>query len=364
MDDTLVIGTATAAPGERADGWIEATGLPTGGTERLPVTVVNGAADGPVLWVTGGVHGDEATGVAVAQDAADAFTDASGVLAGAVVSVPVVNPAGLRRNERTSYYGDEDPNRHFPDTEREDSRPPETQERIDTRLFDLLAESADLLVDCHTAQVGSMPFTIRDRVLYGEERTEAGAEDLAGDLERLASALGLPILTEYPAGEYVEQSLQRSTAGAALNTAGVPAVTAELGRHSVVEEDARTAGVAGIVAVAVEFGLLASMPEGVAGAGTGVPDAPVEYPVRRFVGPRVEEAGLLRHRVAVGDAVEAGDPVADVVTPHGEVVETVESEHDGYVIGRAEGVAVYEGQPVASMAVRDDGDLVAPRDAE
>lgn len=368
MDETLDVGSASAAPGERADGWIHATALPTGGSERLPVTVVNGASDGPILWVTGGVHGDEATGVAVAQDAAAAFADANqaGTLAGAVVVVPVVNPAGLRRNERTSYYGGDDPNRYFRDTEREGSRPPETQERIDARLFEALTESADLLVDCHTAQIGSMPFTIRDRVLYGEQRTEGDAEALAEDLDRLASALGLPVLTEYPAEEYVEQSLQRSTAGAALNTAGIPAVTAELGGHSVVEEGARTAGVAGIVAAAVEFSLLGSAPAGVAGAdaGTDIPDAPVEYPVRRFVGPRVEEAGLVRHRVGVGEAVAAGDPVAEVVTPHGEVAETIESEHDGYVIGRAEGLASYEGKPVASMAVRDDGDLVVPRDQD
>ncbi|SHG78988.1 succinylglutamate desuccinylase/aspartoacylase family protein [Halobaculum gomorrense] len=370
MDDALKVGSARAAPGERADGWIHATNLPTGGSERLPVAVINGATGGPVFWVTGGVHGDEATGVAVAQDAAAAFANANrdGALAGAVVVVPVVNPAGLRRNERTSYYGGEDPNRYFPDTEREGSRPPETQELIDTRLFEVLSDSADLFVDCHTAQVGSMPFTIRDRVLYGKQRTEAEAEALAEDLDRLAATLGLPVLTEYPAEEYVEQSLQRSTAGAALNTAGVPAVTVELGGHSVVEEDARAAGVAGVIAAAVEFGLLASAPAGVieadASAGGDVPDAPVEYPVRRFVGPRLEGAGLIRHRVGVGETVEAGDAVADVVTPHGDVVETVESEHDGYVIGRAEGLAGYEGKPVASMAVRDDGDLVVPRELD
>ncbi|MFC7070866.1 succinylglutamate desuccinylase/aspartoacylase family protein [Halobaculum lipolyticum] len=363
MDDTLGVGTASAAPGERDDGWMAATPLPTGGDERLPVTVVNGADDGPVLWVTGGVHGDEATGVAVAQDVAATLGPLAGDLSGAVVVVPVVNPAGLRRNERTSYYGGDDPNRYFPDTEREGSRPPETQERIDSRLFEALTESADLLVDCHTAQVASMPFVIRDRVLYGDARTETEADALAEDVERLATALGLQVVTEYPAEEYVEQSLQRSTAGAALNTAGIPAVTAELGGHSVVEDDVREAGVAGVVAAAVEFGLLDAAPEGVAAAGAGVPDAPVEYPVRRFVGPRVESAGLVRHRVAVGEAVEAGDAVATVVTPHGDVAETVESEHDGYVIGRAEGLAVWEGVPVASMAVRDDGDLVAPRDA-
>ncbi|QLG61503.1 succinylglutamate desuccinylase/aspartoacylase family protein [Halorarum salinum] len=362
MTDTIEVGTASAAPGEVADGWLPVAGLPTGGEERLPVTVVNGAEAGPTLWVTGGVHGDEATGVAVAQDVARTARDLAGDLAGAVVVVPVASPAGLRRNERTTYYGDDDPNRYFPDVERESARPPETQERVDTRLFEALADSADLLVDLHTAGVGSVPFAIRDRVLYGEGRTEPGAEDLAADLDRLVEAFGLPVLTEYPAEEYLEESLQRSTAGAALNTAGIPAFTAELGGHGVVEEDARAAGVAGTLAVAAEFGLLDSVPADVGEPGAGVPGAPVEFPVRRFVGPHAESAGLVRHRVEAGDAVESGEVVADVVSPHGEVLERVESEHDGYVVGRREGLAVYEGQAVASMAVRDDGDLVVPRE--
>ncbi|WP_313693983.1 succinylglutamate desuccinylase/aspartoacylase family protein [Halorarum halobium] len=360
MTESIDVGTASAASGAVADGWLPVTGLPTGGEERLPITVVNGAAAGPTLWVTG----DEATGVAVAQDVARTAREHADEFVGALVVVHVVSPAGLRRNERTTYYGDEDPNRYFPDLERDSSRPPETQERIDARLFEAVSDSADLLVDCHTAQIGSVPFAIRDRVLYGRNRTAEEAESLATDLDRMVEAFGLPVLTEYPAGEYLDQSLQRSTAGAALNTAGIPAFTAELGGHSVVEEDARAAGVAGTFAVAVEFGLLDSVPDGVARPGVGVPDAPVEFPVRRFVGPRSETAGLVRHRVEAGDAVSEGEVVADVCSPHGEVLDTVESAYDGYVIGRREGIAVYEGGPVASMAVRDDGDLVVPREED
>ncbi|WP_435124589.1 succinylglutamate desuccinylase/aspartoacylase family protein [Halobaculum sp. D14] len=364
MDETLEVGSTAAAPGESADGWLVAADHPTGRAERLPVVVVNGAADGPTLWVTGGVHGDEATGVAVAQDVAVEARGLAAELAGAVVVVPTVNPAGLRRNERTSYYGDHDPNRYFPDVERESTRPPETQERIDSRLYEAFAETADLLVDCHTAQVGSVPFSIRDRVLYGDERTEAEAEALSEELGRLVSAFGLPALREYPAEEYVEESLQRSLAGAALNTAGVPAFTAELGGHSVVEEDARAAGVAGVFGVAVEFGLLDAPPADVGEPGDGVPDAPVDYPVRRFVGPRTDTAGLVRHRVEPGDEVSAGDVVADVVSPHGAPLAEVESDRDGYVVAHAEGLAAYEGEAVASMAVRDDGPLVVPRDPD
>jgi hypothetical protein len=357
----MQVGRAAAEPGEVATGWFEAAEHPTGGTERLPVTVVNGAEPGPTLWLVGGVHGDEATGVATVQDAAAALDPAA--VSGAVVCVPVVNPAGLRRNVRESYYGDDDPNRQFPDPAGEErTRPPEVQERIDERLYDAFADSADALVDLHTAGVGSTPFVIRDRVLYGERRSREEAAALSEELAALADAFGFPVMTEYPAAEYLDESLQRSVAGAALNAAGVPAFTAELGGHSVVEEDVRAAGVAGVLAVAAELGVLDAVPDDAPDAS--VPPAPVEFPVRRFVGPRTETAGLVRHRVEAGDVVEAGDAVADVVTPHGDRLATVDSEHDGYVVGRAEGLAAYEGDAVARMAVRDDGPLVVPREDE
>lgn len=350
-----------ADPGTLVRGTLDATDLPTGGTESLPVLVAEGSESGPTLWLTGGVHGDEATGVAVAQDAVRA--DLPARLHGTVVSVPVVNPAGLRRNDRQSYYGDDDPNRYFPDPESSSARPPEVQERIDRRLYDLLVESADALVDLHTAQVGSVPFSIRDRVLYGDRRDEVGAEVLAEALSGLVSAFGLPAVTEYPTDEYLDESLQRSTAGAVLNGAGIPAFTAELGGHSVVDDRWRRAGVAGVYGVLSHLDMLDSVPDDVPAPGSGVPDAPVDFGVRRFVGPRTEVAGLVRHRVEPGDAVESGQVVAEVVGPAGESRGEVTSDHDGYVLGLAEGLAVYEGDPVASMAVRDEARLVGPREA-
>lgn len=356
----MQVGTATAEAGELARGWLDVTDLPTGTAERLPVIVARGEADGPTLWITGGVHGDEATGVAVAQDAMRA--DLPGRLSGTVVSVPVVNPAGLRRNARRSYYGDDDPNRYFPDPESDSARPPSVQERIDERLYDLITERADALVDCHTATVNSSPFAIRDRVLYGERRDRDEAEDVADRLAGLVEAFGLPVLTEYPAEEYVEQSLQRSTAGAVCNAAGIPAFTAEFGGHSVVADDIRVAGVAGLYGVVDHLGMLDGWPDDLPQPGGF--EAPVTYPVRRYRGPRAETAGLVRHRVEAGDVVETGEVVADVVSANGERLDKVTTDHDGYVIGAREGLAVYEGDPVCSMAVRDEGDLVAPRDAD
>ncbi|MFT4931603.1 MAG: putative deacylase, partial [Natronomonas sp.] len=171
------IGTATATPGELARGYLDVTDLPTGTPERLPVIIAEGEGEGPTLWVTAAIHGDEVTGMAAALDVMDEQLPEE--LAGTVVCVPTLNPAGLRRTTRTSYYHDEDPNRHFPDADAESTRPPKVQKLIDERVYDRFADSADALLDLHTATVGSMPFVIRDRVLYGDRRDEDEANELA-----------------------------------------------------------------------------------------------------------------------------------------------------------------------------------------
>ncbi len=379
----MELGTASAEPGEFARGWFDVADLPTGTPERLPVLIANGPEPGPTLWLTGGVHGDEATGIATVLDVMAAFESSTSALSGTVVAVPVVSPAGLRRTARHTYYDDEDPNRQFPDADAASARPPTVQERIDARLYEAIVEgpaAADALIDCHTAGVASEPFAIRDRVLYGDRRTEAEAAMLAADLEAIVDAFGFPTLTEYPAAEYVEENLQRSAAGAVLNEAGVPAFTAELGAHGVVDDSLVAAAVDGIRSVAAELGIVEkSDAAGVEGSdvaddtareddadarGRRVDPAPVDFPVRRYRGPTTDSAGLVRHCVSPGDAFAEGDVLATVVSAIGEPIETVRADHDGYVIARTEGLAVYEGDPIASLAVRDDGDLVVPRDED
>ncbi len=349
----MQIGTAESEPGELVTGWLDVTDLPTGTPERLPVLIAEGEEDGPTLWITASIHGNEVTALATAQDVMKEELESK--IRGTVVCLPNLNPAGLRQTTRTSSYHGDDPNRYFPDPDADGSRPPRVQELIDERIYDAFAESADALVDLHTAQVGSIPFVIRDRVLYGTERDEDEANELADELERLVDAYDFPVINEYVAEEYVEQNLQRSTAGAALNNAGIPAFTVELGGFEVVEEDTREKGVVGLLNVMRELDMLPGDAE-----PTGL-DAPVDFPVKRAVHPHTDTAGIVRHRVEPGDTFEAGDVIADIVTPHGEPKATVETEHDGYVVGRYHGVSAYENDPVTSLAVRDDGDLVVPR---
>jgi len=359
---TLELGSASATPGTVARGYLDVTDLPTGAPERLPVVLANGAAAGPTLWVTAGVHGDEVTPMAVAQDAVDAIRPDA--LDGQVVCLPSVNPAGLRRTTRQSYYHDDDPNRTFPDPTGDRRRPPNVQALIAERLYDRFADgplAADVLVDLHTAGVGAAPFVIRDRILYGDQRSETAAEALATATGALVESLGLPVVTEYPPEQYVDQSLHRSLAGAALNGAGIPACTLELGGPDVVDESHRRLGVAAVLRAAVEGTLLDGVPDD---APTPTLESPVGFPVRRYRGPRVETPGVVRATREAGATFAADDHAATVVAPTGAERERLTFDRDGFVLGRATGVAAYENDPVYSLAIRDEGDLVTPRDTD
>jgi hypothetical protein len=351
----MEIGTASATAGELSKGHLTATELPTGTEERLPVCIACGEEAGPTLWVTASIHGDELTGMAVAQDL---LTDSlPEELSGTLVVMPNLNPAGLRRNARTSYYGDDDPNRYFPDGEHgpeERVRPPEVQERINRRVYDVIAETADAAVNLHTAGIGSRPFLIRGRVPYGERRDEDAAQAIADDLDDMVRAFGVPVVNQYAQEEYEELGLNRALSPALRDLAGIPAFTPELGSHSVVDEQNRRAGVVGVRNVMRSLGMLPEEPA----PNEAAPDDPVEFPVRRHRGPRTETPGIVRHLVNTGDVVEPGTPVADIVTPLGDVKATVEAAHDGYVVGRTEGGVAYEGDPLLSLAVRDGVGLV------
>jgi len=89
-DGALTVGTGTAKAGE-----IVRCGIPVGrdiyGNEReIPIIIVNGAGDGPVLWLNGGTHGDEAEGAISIFKLLDVLKPAK--LRGAVVACPVMNP--------------------------------------------------------------------------------------------------------------------------------------------------------------------------------------------------------------------------------------------------------------------------------
>lgn len=203
-----------------------------------------------------------------------------------------------------------------------------------------------------------MPFTIRDRVLYDGDDDKPRAEALAARLDDLARAFGLSLVNESTPAEYVRKQLHRSVAGAAVNEAGIPALTLELGMGIGVDWPAVEAGTRGIENTLVWAGMVA----GEVRAATGIPVVAPGFPVRRDDTARAAVTGLYAPRLMPGETFAAGDLLGTLTDLWGRHREggDLYAPADGWLIGWNNGLAKYPGQIVAALAVRDPDPLVAP----
>lgn len=343
------IGTAESSGGGLAKGYVDLVSFPTGGTEKAPVMVAQGDEDGPTLWLTANLHGNEVAGIPVVHR-----TVTEGIaerIRGTVVGVVTLNPSGLRSAERRSHYDSRDPNRLFPDF-RGDGVTGSTQELINKKIFGHIERTADALIDLHCSNVGSVPFSIIDRVMVPEGSEEdEGTRRLLETRNALADAFGFAQVHGSEAERTLEENLHRSLTGACVNSARVPALTAELGSDYIVETEVVDAAVVGIRNTMRELGMLDGDMEEV----PNVADVPREFPARR-TSLSSPVSGLLRRRVDSGELVREGDAVAEIIDSFGETKHVVEAHRDGWVTSFRLGMGVEEGSLVCYYAERAEDD--------
>src|SRR5258708_12979300 len=94
MTSRLQIGSAQAEPGKLVYGALEAVELPSGDADAFPIIIAQGRTDGPVLWITASIHGNEYTGVPVIHELLTAKLAAR--IRGTLVAAPTPHPSALR----------------------------------------------------------------------------------------------------------------------------------------------------------------------------------------------------------------------------------------------------------------------------
>jgi predicted deacylase len=199
----------------------------------LPVIIAQGKEDGPVFWITAGIHGIEHAGIQVIHKLIS--PELVTALHGTIVAIPALNPSGLRVLTRQAYYHNGDPNRLFPDGRvpkiDPDKAPPSALEQAYGRLFEDIKNSASYYFDLHCMSNGALSFVFRDRLLYrnGDEATKKRAEATSAKMDEMAQAYGHTITADFSVGKYIDEKLHRSTTAAVATLAGIPSLTAELG---------------------------------------------------------------------------------------------------------------------------------------
>jgi len=184
--------------------------------------------------------------------------------------------------------------------------PPSVFETIARTIWSQVKPSADILLDLHNASILSVPFIIRDRVLYDGDGDRTRAEALAARLDGLAHAFGLPVVNEAPPETYVKRELHRSVAGAAVNEAGIPALTLELGMGISVDWSAVAAAVQGIENTLIWAGMV----EGKIRPLKGIRIAAPGFPTREDDSVRARATGIVEPLLTPGETFAAGDLLA------------------------------------------------------
>ena len=135
-------GTATAAPGHKAKGFLR---VPAGvdAATNIPVIVVNGAKAGPKLALVAGAHGTEYASI-IALERLAVATDPAG-LSGTLVIVPLLNVASFQQKvPHLNPVDGKNMNRLYP------GKPDGTQtERALWAISKEVLEKCDYLIDYH-----------------------------------------------------------------------------------------------------------------------------------------------------------------------------------------------------------------------
>lgn len=355
---TLTIGTATAKRGEIVYGEYLLVQHPVGGADSLPVIIAQGNEDGPVFWITAGIHGIEHAGIQVIHKLIT--PELVKQIRGTIVAIPTLNPAGLRTLERQAYYHNGDPNRLFPDGRTHkfdpDKTPPSALEQAYARLFEEIKRSASFYFDLHCMGGNALSFIFRDRLLYrkGDESARKRAEVVSAQMDEMARAYGHTMSADFAVNKYIDEKLNRATTASVSMLAGIPALTAELGISYTPAPEVVYAAMAGLRNVMRWGGMLDGDMEPI----TGIKVVDPGYATRRRSVARVTQACMVHHFKEPGDLVQVGDPLVEMRDAWGRVLGVLTSEYDGFVISRPAGILFYPGEATVLLAIRDDEPLV------
>ena len=311
----LEVGALRAAPGTKVTGFLEVPGTPI----AMPVTVVRGAAPGPVLSVTAGVHGGEYPGIEAAIQTARAL-DPAGIRGGVIIVHVVDVPAFHGRNIYICPLDGKNPNRVFPGNPAGSA-----SERLAHTVFTEVISKADFYVDLHGGDLNEalVPFTIM---------LESGDPAVDGRALGLARVYGI---------KYVVRGRVSGGTYAAAAGRGIPAILTEAGGQGLLDERALQVHVRGLRNIMKHVGIV-----------PGDPD-PVE-PITQLSGfhwVTSEHSGLCYLTVAPGDRVAQGQAVGEARDYFGRPLGRVHAPAAGVVLFTVTTPATNPGDPLFAVGV-------------
>ncbi len=318
----------TIQPGERLRFDLPTANLFTETPLNMPVEVIHGQHQGPVLLVCAAIHGDELNGVEVIRRARS--FRALNRLQGTLVLVPVVNLFGMIYQSR--YLPDRrDLNRCFPGNANGS-----IAARMAHTFFDQIVQHCTHIIDLHTAAVN------RDNL----PQVRAALDEPG--VREMAMGFSIPVIVN---SGLIENSL-RAEAG----KLGIPVITYEAGEALRFHERSIVTGVRGIVSVMRALQML---------PGKRIQTVRAEpYIAKSTSWFRATADGIFRPLAKLGSLVKKGEILGVISAPFSSEESTLTAKRDGIVIGISNLPLVNEGEALFHVASFEKSGAVEQEIAE
>jgi hypothetical protein len=320
---SFTVGTATAAPGQKATGILE---VPAGvdAAASIPVVVVRGAKPGPVLALVSGAHGTEYASIIALEKVIQMLDPAQ--VSGTVIIVPLLNIASFEQKvPHVNPVDGKSMNRFYPGKQNGTQT-----ERASYVMTKQVVERCDYLVDYHG---GDLDENLRPYAYWpksGDARHDATTRDMV-----LAFGLDHVIIwSDRPKDPAASRYLDNTA-----NTRGKPAIAVEAGYSGTVQPD--------------DVALLANGTLNLMRYLKMLPGTPtvVEHPVWLGKVDTVasEQAGIFYPLVQRGTYVEAGMKIGYVTDYFGKTIFEAHAPVAGVVLYICAVPSMKKGDTVANI---------------
>ncbi|MCA8999589.1 MAG: succinylglutamate desuccinylase/aspartoacylase family protein [Planctomycetaceae bacterium] len=303
--------------GECRDIELEISHSYSGQTVAIPIHVRRAPKDGPTVFVTAAVHGDEINGAGAIRELI--MDQSLALVKGSLILVPVVNVLGFERHSR--YLPDRrDLNRSFPG-----SHKGSLASRMARIILDEIVERSDYGIDLHTAAVRRTNFP-----------NVRGDLDNAG-VKRLADVFGCEVTVN-----------ERGPSGCLRRAAcelGVPTFILEAGEVWKVESLVLEYALRGIKNVLIHLGMLSGK----------IIEPPYRTVIQETTWVRADHSGFLQFHVAPGDLVTKDCPIATLTNLLGHPLESLHSPENGIILGMTTLPFTAPGEPVVHIGLLSRG---------
>ena len=322
--DVPQLGPLHASAGQAVSGYLEVPALNDAGT-RIPVSLVRGVGDGPVLALIAGTHGYEYPGITALQRLRQSIDPQA--LRGTLILVHIANPPSFYgRTIYTSPADGKNLNRVFPG--RADGT---LSERIAHAITTEVIVKADFLVDLHAGDGNEALRPYVYMPVTGDARLDAATRGmaLAFGLDHIVIDTGR--IAPPDATKFVDQTALAR---------GIPAMTTETGQLGQNDEHSIALAEHGIQNLMRHLGMLEGTVEPNPGVVWLVDYQVVTSPVNGVFRATVRDGYAVAEGGVLGELYDAfGARIGDVRAPIAGIV--------NYVIGTPPAVA---GQPLAMVS--------------